>query len=155
MIKNIVFGVALAIVLSLFLIPAIAKPSNAKTIPTGNVVSGEYQEVVLTFENYEYKLTPEVLIKDVAVKMTVDLDTVYGCMRDIVIPAFGVKKYVKEGDNVIEFMPDKAGKFNIACSMNMGRGTFEVTEGDGSKSTFVESELTIASSCTQESCGCN
>ena len=100
--------------------------------------SNEYQEVKLKFENYEYKLYPSNLKKDVPVRMNVDLDSVYGCMRDVVISAFNVRKYVKDGDNIIEFTPNKTGTFNIACSMNMGRGRFTVVEADGSTSNYVE-----------------
>lgn len=101
------------------------------------------QEVTLTFENYRYILTPSTLKKDVPVEMTVDLDSVYGCMRDVVITQFGVRKYVREGDNVITFTPDKEGTFNIVCSMNMGRGKFSVlSEGQAEvpATAYVEPE---------------
>ncbi len=99
-----------------------SEPSNALKY------SGDYQEVTLKFINYEYVLEPSVLKKGVPVRMTVDLSTVSGCMRDIVISSFNVRKYVSQGDNVIEFMPDKSGEFIIACSMNMGRGSFSVSD---------------------------
>jgi len=53
------------------------------------------------------------------------MSTVVGCSRDIVISSFGVRKAVSPGDNIIEFTPDKTGTINIACSMNMYRGTFQ------------------------------
>ena len=88
--------------------------------------------------------------------MEVDLDTVYGCMRDVVIPSADVRKYVKDGDNIIEFTPEKAGTFNIMCSMNMGRGKFTVAEGDGSASSFVEKAAPVVAggSCGSGSGGC-
>lgn len=96
---------------------------------TGNVaITGEYQSVTLKFENYEYVLEPSTLKKGIPVRMEVELDSVYGCMRDIVIKEFNVRKYVREGDNIIEFLPNKAGTIGIACSMNMGRGKFLVVE---------------------------
>ena len=99
--------------------------SGSETVDWG---TDEFQEVTLRFINYEYVLEPSVLKKDVPVRMTVDIDSVYGCMRDIVIKSFGVRKYVRPGDNVIEFMPDKTGTIGIACSMNMGRGQFTVVD---------------------------
>lgn len=138
--------------------------TNAKSIEpriTGQAIAtinGNVQEVALTFKNYEYQLTPGELTVGVPVRMEVDLDSVYGCMRDVVIAQFGVRKYVSEGDNIIEFTPDKTGTFTIACSMNMGRGTFEVVEADGTSSGYVEetSLSTAGGSCGSSpgSCGC-
>jgi plastocyanin domain-containing protein len=54
----------------------------------------------------------------------------------VVISSFGVRKYLKEGDNIITFTPTQTGTINIACSMNMYRGTFTVIDG-GSASTGV------------------
>lgn len=89
---------------------------------------GEPQQVILKVGGPDYILEPSVLKKGVPVRMTVDLASVDGCARDIVISEFGVRKYVKPGDNVIEFIPTKTGIINIACSMNMYRGTFTVSD---------------------------
>jgi len=60
--------------------------------------------------------------------MEVDLATVKGCMRTVVIAAFDVKKTVKEGDTTIDFTPTKTGEIQIVCGMNMGKGSFTVAE---------------------------
>src|SRR3989339_9215 len=115
------------------------------------------QEVALSYKNYQYLLEPSTLTKGVPVRMTVDLATVNGCLRDIVIASFGVRKRVAEGDNIIEFTPDKAGTFTIACSMNMGRGTFEVVEPDGTQSSYQETAPSVAAgaaSCGASGSGC-
>jgi uncharacterized protein len=95
---------------------------------TPEIIDG-YQHVELYFINYEYKLVPENLIVGVPVRMEVDLDSVWGCMRAIMIPAFNVRQLVSENNNIVEFTPTRTGKFNILCSMNMGRGQFRVVEG--------------------------
>tara|TARA_Y100000310_G_scaffold196122_1_gene196142 strand:- start:5990 stop:6394 length:405 start_codon:yes stop_codon:yes gene_type:complete len=99
--------------------------STSATI-TGNAVAdvgnGEYQEVILSFVNYEYVVTPPSVEAGVPVKMVADLDTLYGCMRAVRIPSLGVSKYIKEGDNVIEFTADSPGTYTITCSMGMGVG---------------------------------
>ena len=46
------------------------------------------QNVKLTFDAKGYVLTPSTLTKGVPVKMDVDLDSVKGCMRTVVIDAF-------------------------------------------------------------------
>jgi plastocyanin domain-containing protein len=86
------------------------------------------QTVKLTFDDKGYVVTPSTVTKGVPVRMDVDLDTVKGCMRTVVINAFDVKKTVKAGETTIEFTPTKSGKIEIVCGMNMGRGSFTVVE---------------------------
>jgi plastocyanin domain-containing protein len=86
------------------------------------------QVVKLTFDDKGYVVTPPTVTKDVPVKMEVDLNTVKGCMRTVVITAFNVKQTVKEGATTIEFTPSKTGKIQIICGMNMGKGSFDVVE---------------------------
>ena len=98
---------------------------------TGNVVkavpvNGEVQNVVLTMGSQGYVMTPDTLKKDVPVRMEVDMNSVVGCTRDVVIPSLGVKEYVTENNNIIEFTPTKKGEIPIRCSMNMARGSFTV-----------------------------
>ena len=151
--KKSVLILAVLLVVSLFIYVS-AKESNVTTLATKETVNtNEVQEVKLTFENYEYKLEPSTLRKDIPVRMEVDLNTVTGCLRDIVISSFNVRKQVKQGDNIIEFTPNKAGTFNIACSMNMGRGKFTVVDETGFKSEYVEPQAT-GGSCSMGGCGC-
>ena len=86
------------------------------------------QVVKLTFDDKGYVVTPDTVTKGVPVKMEVDLSTVKGCMRTVVINAFNVKQTVKEGATTIEFTPTKSGKIDIICGMNMGKGSFTVAD---------------------------
>jgi plastocyanin domain-containing protein len=86
------------------------------------------QIVKLSFDDKGYVVTPATVTKGVPVKMEVDLSTVKGCMRTVVIAAFDVTKTVKEGDTTIEFTPTKSGDIKIICGMNMGKGSFTVVE---------------------------
>jgi plastocyanin domain-containing protein len=86
------------------------------------------QAVKLTFDDKGYVVTPNTVTKGVPVKMEVDLTTVKGCMRTVVINAFNVKQTVKEGATTIEFTPSKSGKIEIICGMNMGKGSFTVAD---------------------------
>jgi len=136
---TIILGVVALVVIAVFgFISASALSGGEKTTNTGNTATsgnnGEVQTAVLQYKNYEYKLTPNTLKKGVPVKITVDTNTVVGCMRDIVIADFNVRKSVTPADNIIEFTPDKDGTFWIVCSMNMGRGTFSVSS-DGTMPT--------------------
>jgi uncharacterized protein len=91
-------------------------------------VEKKAQVVKLTFDDKGYVVTPATVTKGVPVKMEVDLDTVKGCMRTVVINAFNVKQTVKTGETTIEFTPTKSGKIDIICGMNMGKGSFTVTD---------------------------
>ena len=86
------------------------------------------QLVTLSFDDKGYVVTPSTVTKGVPVKMDVDLDTVKGCMRTVVIDAFNVKQTVKVGATTIEFTPTRSGPIQIVCGMNMGKGQFTVAE---------------------------
>ncbi|MCX6546288.1 MAG: cupredoxin domain-containing protein [Acidobacteria bacterium] len=96
-----------------------AKPSQAQK---------KVQKVKLSFDDKGYVVTPSTLAKGVPVEMDVDLDTVKGCMRTVVIASLNVKKTVKAGDTLIAFTPDKAGNVPVICGMNMGKGAFTVVD---------------------------
>ncbi|MEM4637673.1 MAG: hypothetical protein QXK76_01435 [Candidatus Woesearchaeota archaeon] len=125
-------------------------------------VNTEYQEAVLSMRNWEYVVTPSTFKKGVPIRMTVDLNTVVGCARDVVIKDFGVRKYVKQGDNIIEFTPTKTGTITIACSMNMFFGKFEVVDVINSQTKSIrisETQSSVETTNTPSksigSCGMN
>jgi plastocyanin domain-containing protein len=95
---------------------------------SGKDQAAKVQVVKLSFDDKGYVVTPSTVTKGVPVKMEVDLATVKGCMRTVVIDAFNVKQTVKEGATTIEFTPSKSGPIQIVCGMNMGKGQFTVAE---------------------------
>ncbi|MBU0977298.1 MAG: hypothetical protein KKD18_02685 [Nanoarchaeota archaeon] len=148
--KNILYTAGILILLALagFLI------GSGRGV-TGSVVNlpsgGDVQVVKLYVGNTgDYVLEPSELKREVKVRLEADMTRMPGCSRSIVIPAFGVSKTFTTSDNSVEFVPDKAGTFNIACSMNMYRGTFTVLDESGKKSNYVEQKL---SSPSGGSCG--
>jgi plastocyanin domain-containing protein len=93
----------------------------------GAKVEKKVQQVKLTVDaKGEYVVAPSTVTKGVPVKMQVDLDSVKGCARTVVIDAFKVRKTVKDGDTTIDFTPTKAGPVQIVCGMNMVKGSFTV-----------------------------
>jgi len=99
---------------------ALAQPGKGKAV--------KVQLVKLSFDDKGYVVTPPTVTKGVPVKMDVDLDTVKGCMRTVVIDAFNVKQTVKSGATTIEFTPTRSGPIQIVCGMNMGKGQFTVVD---------------------------
>jgi plastocyanin domain-containing protein len=104
-----------------------AMPGTVLAQP-GKDQGAKVQIVKLSFDDKGYVVTPSTVTKGVPVKMEVDLATVKGCMRTVVIDAFNVKQTVKEGATTIEFTPSKSGPIQIVCGMNMGKGQFTVAE---------------------------
>lgn len=119
----VIAAVAMALVLS----ENKSESSNTQnTVETTTTYVGDVQKVKLSVSKGQYILTPSTLQKDIPVRMEVDLNTVFGCARAVVIKDFGVNKYVSKEDNIIEFTPTKTGEIEIACSMKMYVGTFTV-----------------------------
>jgi heme/copper-type cytochrome/quinol oxidase subunit 2 len=155
---KIAVGIALLIVISVIFVSArnmisgqAAVSGAAQNTITGAVASGvqsgEVQNVKLSYINGKYQIEPNILKVGVPVRMEVDLSTVQGCMQTVTIPAFNVQKYVKSGDNTIEFTPTKAGVFNIACSMGMGRNTFTVEDSSGKTADYAEPQPAATGGC--------
>jgi plastocyanin domain-containing protein len=113
------FALPVVVVLTAARLSAVQAPRPAEK---------KMQTVRLTFDDTGYVVTPPSVTRGVPVRMEVDLQTVKGCMRTVVIDAVGVKKTVKAGETTIEFTPTKSGKIEIVCGMNMGRGSFTVVE---------------------------
>lgn len=60
--------------------------------------------------------------------ITAPKGSVNGCNNRIYIPQYGIEYQFHTGENVIEFTPDKTGKFQYSCWMGMIRGTITVAE---------------------------
>jgi plastocyanin domain-containing protein len=127
-VKNIYLIGIIIVLLVGFGIFMFVKSGNANT--TGNLINsnGEVQVVKLSVENGKYVMNPSELKINIPVRIEADLSNLPGCSKSIVIASFNVRKSFTSSDNTVEFTPDKAGTFNIACSMNMYGGTFVVLE---------------------------
>jgi plastocyanin domain-containing protein len=133
---------------------------------TGNTIlnsKGNVQIVKLSVVNGNYVMNPSQVKVGVPVRIEADIAQMPGCSKSFVMPAFNIRKTFTSTDNTIEFTPDKAGVFNVMCSMNMYKGTLTVLQSDGSKSNYVESSSSTTSgsgSCGMKSsgssggCGC-
>jgi plastocyanin domain-containing protein len=111
----------IVLALSLVMIIGVAAASVRAAGPEKKV-----QTVKLSVVDNAYVVTPSKVTKGVRVKMEADPATVKGCAGTVVISAFGIKKTIKKDDATIEFTPDKSGTIEIACGMNMVKGTLKV-----------------------------
>ena len=128
-------GIIGIILISVFLLVAIRNYFSNSQI-TNNIVkevdagaknNGEEQIVDLSVKNYNYYPNTINLKYKVPAKIVVDTNKVRGCLQSIVIPDFGVRKFVTAKDNIISFVPDKKGTFSFSCSMGMGFGKIVVS----------------------------
>jgi len=124
-----IFGV---ILIAIFLIFAVKNSFSKENNVNGNavndnIVNGEEQVVDLTVKGYNYYPNTINLQYNVPAKIVVDTDKVKGCLQNIAIPEFNIRKLVRQGDNVISFIPNKKGTFSFSCSMGMGFGKIVVS----------------------------
>ena len=157
--KNIMVIIGIGIIILVAAMFIFIGAGNAKV--TENIINPneKVQIVKLSVENGKYILDPPEIKKGVPVRIEADMSKMPGCSKSIVIASFNIRKTLNSKDNTIEFTPDKAGTFNIACSMNMYRGTFVVLEDNGLKPTYVEQNIQGGSTCGMAAggsggCGC-
>lgn len=130
-------------------------PSSAVGAGTPVVAENGVQEVTLTVQGATYYPNPIRVKKGVPVRITADLGSVRGCATSIIIPEFGISKYFRQGDNVLEFTPGKSGTFDFGCSMWMYTGKLVVEESDGTVADYSGSAPAPAGgSCGGSSGGC-
>lgn len=69
-----------------------------------------------------------VLKKGVPVKWIINGKQINGCNNAITVPAYNLNFNIKQGEQTIEFTPDKLGVIQWSCWMGMIQGTFVVRE---------------------------
>lgn len=88
----------------------------------------DYQEVHI---NLSYNNYGDIIVqRGLKVKLVIDVDKKYltGCNDTIQINEYNIKKRLVEGENIIEFTPDKVGDYSMNCWMNMIKNTIKVID---------------------------
>lgn len=112
--------VAVLIILGIFFIPKLSG-NVTKTEQSSNDIT----KITLGLKDYNYYPNVIHVKKGVPVEITLD-NSIQGCLRTFTIKELGVYKSSANPDDKITFTPNKAGKFEFACSMHMGYGTIIV-----------------------------
>jgi plastocyanin domain-containing protein len=101
-----------------------ASPTNTATA----TVKDGVQTITTGLSSGRYE--PIIVQKGIPVKWTIKAEAgdINGCNNSIVIPKFNVQKNLAEGDNVIEFTPDKSGTVPYSCWMGMIRSQITVVD---------------------------
>jgi sulfite exporter TauE/SafE len=86
-----------------------------------------FQEVTINVGNSQYMASTNTLKAGVPVKLTLNTNETFGCIRAFTIPSYNISEILPEtGQKVIEFTPTKTGLLSYSCSMGMYSGMFTV-----------------------------
>ncbi|MDP2736869.1 MAG: sulfite exporter TauE/SafE family protein, partial [bacterium] len=77
--------------------------------------------------------------KDIPVKWIIDAQAPYSCAASLVMQKYNIRKYLKQGENIIEFTPRDLGRIPFSCSMGMYTGVFNVVDKNGKTSAATNS----------------
>lgn len=101
--------------------------ASSSSIATATV-SGGVQTVTTGLSSGRYE--PIIVQKGIPVKWTIKAGSgdINGCNNSIVIPKYNIQQSLSEGDNVIEFTPNKSGTIPYSCWMGMIRSQITVVD---------------------------
>ena len=68
--------------------------------------------------------------------------SIIGCNNRFIIREYGIQHTLKYGDNVIEFLPERAGKFSYSCWMGMIRSSITVLAPGEKIADVIEPDVT-------------
>lgn len=66
--------------------------------------------------------------KGIPVKWIITSKSAFSCAASIISSKLGVRKFLQEGNNIIEFTPTEIGTIQFSCSMGMYSGQFNVID---------------------------
>ena len=118
------------------------------------VIDGDYQIIRMDVNRYGWEPDKFVLKKGVPVKWIIDGKEINGCNNAIQVPKLGLNFDIKQGEQTIEFTPNKEGIISWSCWMGMIPGTFIVKENiDLNDAASVQEELDNVPEQPRGSCG--
>ena len=97
---------------------------------TASTIYKDYQEVKI---NLSYGSYDDIIVqKGMKVRLIINAPKKYltGCNNVVMINEFNIKKELKEGENVIEFTPDKVGTYSMNCWMSMITNNIKVIDNE-------------------------
>ncbi len=78
--------------------------------------------------------------KDIPVKWIINSKDPGSCAASLYSQKLNVRKYLKAGENIIEFTPTEVGKIPFSCSMGMYRGWFDVIDNNDDNTGSINSQ---------------
>jgi uncharacterized protein len=107
--------------------PPLMPPKSVTVAKMGN----GFQSVITGIKAGKYQ--PFVVQKGIPVQWVIraSADDLNSCTSMLTIPAYGIRKQLEPGDNVIEFEPLQEGTVKYICSMGMVSSTITVVSDLG------------------------
>jgi len=93
---------------------AVQQSGDTAVIKLSSLPSGNY-----TKQKFEVKQGTKIRIEG-------DAETLVGSMSKVIVDGYEVSKTISPGDNILEFVADKSGKFRIHCENGMGNAVLTV-----------------------------
>lgn len=119
-----------------------------------SVLKNGVQEINMDVTYAGYSPNSFVLKKGVPVKWIINGKELTGCNSRILVKSYGLTIDLKQGINIIQFIPDQAGTIQWSCGMGMLRGSFIVTETGTATQAQLSSVPASGPSCGSGGCGC-
>lgn len=113
---------------------------------TGTTIENGVQLVASTLAPGKY---PAITVQaGIPVRWTINAPerSINGCNNRIFIPEYNIEYAFQPGENVIEFTPERTGKFQYSCWMGMIRSTITVVEAGTQVPPAQEESATAANS---------
>lgn len=112
---------------------------NDETAYASNLKMENGKQVIsMDIDGLSYSPSHFVLKQGVPVIWKINGLNVNGCESIVVVPDYGISKFVKQGENILEFVPENPGELTFSCPMGMVTGTFTVLPNkDFPVGTFV------------------
>lgn len=100
--------------------------NNEESVDVGDNEGFQVAEMEVSYKGY----TPNVLYvkKGIPVRWVINVTQMSGCINEIIMPEYGIRKKLKYGENIIEFTPKEVGEVKFSCWMKMVWGKFIVTK---------------------------
>ncbi len=109
---------------------------NTPNVPDANVKFVDGAQVVnMTQLASGYSPNSFTIKAGVPVKWVVNSVDSNSCAASLYSQKLNIRKFLKPGENIIEFTPTEVGTIPFSCSMGMYRGSFKVVTGSGSTSS--------------------
>ena len=107
-------------------------------------VNSDKQEYVvrMTQDARGYSPNSFTVEKGRPIKWIINSTSSFTCAASLVMPAYGISRTLRPGENIITFTPTKIGEIPFSCSMGMYRGKFIVVESKTANSAISANSAT-------------
>lgn len=101
---------------------------NAQDSTVAEQVDGT-QILRMTVTNEGYAPSDFTVQRGVPVRWIIQGEEIFGCQGLLQAPQIGVSQVLQQGENIVEFTPEKVGNIAFSCSAGSVRGKIHVIDG--------------------------